>query len=130
MDAQENPEIRGEALTPWDHRPKPVRVLFPKPPSGKTVDRAIWALFPWKVSTYPGVMRLRAWLMGDIPVTSATAFRKVGPSKRVWLAMAQRLEAKAAELSALASECRAEAGLIKPPPIFRSKPRPDVKPPE
>lgn len=68
--------------------------------------------------------------MGGIPERSAETYRRIGPSKRVHLAMAQRLRAKAEELLALAAECEAVASRIGPPNTFRARVRPDVKPPE
>lgn len=127
----ETQQIREETPIEWHHlRRLRTRGLFPPSLTANLVDVATAALFPWSRKDYPGVMRLRAWLMGGIPVTSASAFRRVGPSKRVWLAMAQRLRVKACELVALAAKCEEEAGCIPEPFRFKSKPRPDVKPPE
>ncbi len=85
------------------------RTLFPSRKYVTLADQCLAALFPWRRAEYPGVVRLRGWLMGVDPRT-ALEYRKRKPLP--WSTartMAGHLEAKASELLRLAAECRAYA---------------------
>lgn len=89
------------------HVPLRARVLFQPPMTNGLVDRVVASLWPWTVRRYPGIRRLRAWLLG-CGVVTGDAYRKRVPRSRALL-MAGKIETKAAELLALASELRAYA---------------------
>ena len=112
-----------------------VRVLFPKPASNRNLfRRASDALWPWGRSEYPGVTRLRAWLLGMNNLESARAYckRKVLPRVRAGVVLS-KLRAKRAELDALIAELEPLAGRaqqVGPSSEGKlSKVRPSVAPP-
>jgi hypothetical protein len=83
------------------------RRLFVEPIGPGLVDRATALLWPWSVRSYPGIGRLRAWLL-DVPVTTAAKYREWLPRMRA-VVLADRLRAKRDEIDALIAELEAYA---------------------
>lgn len=111
------------------HVPVRFRSLFPPLSNTTLASRALAALWPWSRDAYPGLMRLRAWLMDCSPET-AHAYRRLPLPKMRARIMADRLQSKIDELSRIVAELRAYAGSADKLPQSAHLPKaPRVEPP-
>ncbi len=115
-----NPE-RGENGVIY-HR---FRTLFPQPSAKSILHRACEVLWPWGYRQYPGVMRLRAWLV-DVPVATGATYGKIPlPKSRVKILLA-KLVSKRDELDRMIFEVQA---LLDAVPKKDASPKPVIAPP-
>ena len=82
------------------------RKLFPNRHSRNAIENACATVWPWSYQQYPGVQRLRAWLMGMTNVESAAAYCKRVEVPKV------RLRIAAGKLRAMASSLIASADAL------------------
>lgn len=106
------------------------RHLFPVRASENPIVRACAVLWPWANREYPGVVRLRAWLLGMSNLDSVATYAKlrVVPASRL-RAVASRLRAKASEVLAMADELEHLAGTGPYPDTSKGLSKPQVAPP-
>lgn len=106
------PDYRARPQKDPDYVPLRFRALFVPPTSQSLIDRVCAAWFPWSRDQYPGLQRLRAWLLGAMRVETANRYRGKRalklPAFRARI-VANHLMAKAEELRDLAEELRAYA---------------------
>lgn len=107
------------------HVPKRFRSLFGQPSGPEIAERALRIVWPWGRAEYPGLGRLRGWLMGGVSVKTADRYRRALPRSRARV-MADRLEGIASGILAMVAELRAYAD---GGPAAGSLSRPKVPPP-
>lgn len=99
--------------------PARFRQLFVNNAPKNLLDKALFALWSWKRWEYPGLARLRAWLI-DADAPTASQYRLIPlPAVRSRIAAA-KLRAKATELWTIAEELEAHAA-TRPEQYARAK---------
>ncbi len=97
-------ENQPTALKDLAHVPIRFRCLFPVVRSKNPIVRACAVLWPWPRYAYPGVVRLRAWLLGMTNLDSVARYARIEvPTPRLAFVVS-RLKEKRSDLDLIIHE--------------------------